>query len=157
MRVPRSTGAGTEEVVASAAMRAVRRRSLRADDRGLSTVEYVIVLVVIGLVGISAWRGLGSQTASRAIEARQEVSGLGESVDGPAASGASGGARSGGRGRSRVEDATAEEAPPPDAREELFGPVLLLGGAAVLVLALVARRMLRKGGGGGQGGGGAAA
>jgi hypothetical protein len=138
-------------------MRAVRRRSLRTDERGLSTVEYVIVLLVVGLVGIAAWRGLGSQTAARTLEARQEVGALGESVDGPAASHAGGGARSGGRTRSRVEDATAEEAPPPSAQEELFGPVLLLGGAAVLVLALVARRMLRKGGGGGQGGGGATA
>ncbi|MDB4929518.1 MAG: hypothetical protein JWM10_2002 [Myxococcaceae bacterium] len=135
----------------------MRRRSLRADERGLSTVEYVIVLVVIGLVGIAAWRGLGSQTATRALEARQEVSGLGESVDGPPARGGSSGARSGVRERSRVEDATAEEAPPPTAAEELFGPVLLLGGAAVLVLAVIARRMLRKGGGGDQGGSGAAA
>jgi hypothetical protein len=137
-------------------MRALRRRSLRTDDRGLSTVEYVIVLMVVGLVGIAAWRGLGSQTASRALEARQEVSGLGESVDGPAARAGGAGARGGVRGRSRVEDATAEETPPPSAAEELFGPVLLLGGAAVLVLALIARRMLRKGGGD-QGGSGAAA
>jgi Flp pilus assembly pilin Flp len=136
-------------------MRAVTRRALRSDERGLSTVEYVIVLVVIGLVGIAAWRGLGTQTASRALEAQQEVGALGESVDGPGASRS--GAHAPGRTRSRVEDATAEQAPPPSASEELFGPVMLIGGAAVLVLALVARRMLRKGGGGGQGGGGAAA
>lgn len=136
-------------------MRAVRRRSLRSDERGLSTVEYVIVLVVIGLIGIAAWRVFGSNTATRAIEAREEVGGLGESVDGPSHRG--GGSRASTRGRSRVEDATAEEAPPPDAREELFGPVLLLGGAALLVLGMVAKRMLRKGDGGGQGGGGAAA
>ena len=112
------------------------------------------MLVVIGLVGIAAWRGMGSQTASRALEARQEVSGLGETVDSPA--GGHGGSRASTRGRSRVEDATAEEAPPPSAAEELFGPVLLLGGAAILVLALVARRMLRKGDGGGEGSGGPA-
>jgi hypothetical protein len=113
----------------------------------------VIVLVVVGLVSIAAWRGMGSQTASRALEARQEVSGLGETVDSPAS--AHGGSRATTRGRSRVEDATAEEAPPPSAAEELFGPVLLLGGAAVLVLALVARRMLRNGDGG-EGSGGPA-
>jgi len=129
------------------------RRSLRSDERGLSTVEYVIVLLVVGLVAIAAWRGMGSQTASRAMEARQEVSGLDQGVDGPA--GARGGSRASTRGRSRVEDATAEEAPPPSATEELFGPVMLLGGAAILVLALVARRMLRKGDGGDQGAGGA--
>ena len=134
----------------------MRRRSRWSDERGLSTVEYVIVLVVIGLVGIAAWRGMGSQTASRAMEARQEVSGLGESVDGPGG-GHGGGSRANTRGRSRVEDATAEEAPPPSAQEELFGPVLLLSGAAILVLALMARRMLRKDDGGGQGGGGATA
>jgi hypothetical protein len=132
------------------------RRSLRSDERGLSTVEYVIVLVVVGLVAIAAWRSMGSETASRAIEARQEVSGLEQGVDGPAGA-RGGGSRASTRGRSRVEDATAEEAPPPSAQEELFGPVMLLGGAAILVLALVARRMLRKGDGGGQGGGGATA
>ena len=129
------------------------RRSLRSDERGLSTVEYVIVLLVVGLVAIAAWRGMGSQTASRAMEARQEVSGLEQGVDGPA--GSRGGSRASTRGRSRVEDATAEEAPPPSATEELFGPVMLLGGAAILVLALVARRMLRRGDGGDQGAGGA--
>lgn len=129
----------------------MRRRPLRSDERGLSTVEYVIVLVVVGLVGIAAWRSMGSQTATRAMEGSQEVSSLEQGVDSPA----SGGSRATTRGRSRVEDATAEEAPPPSAQEELFGPVLLLGGAAILVLALVARRMLRKGDGGGQGGNGA--
>ena len=133
-------------------MRGMRRRTLRSDERGLSTVEYVIVLVVVGLVGIAAWRSMGSQTASRAMEGSQEVSSLEQGVDSPASGS---GSRASTRGRSRVEDATAEEAPPPSAQEELFGPVLLLGGAAILVLALVARRMLRKGDGGGQGGNGA--
>lgn len=135
-------------------MRAARRQSLRADERGVSTVEYVIILVVVGLIGIAAWRVFGSNTASRAVEARQEVGALGDSVDGPGGR-AGGASRAGTGGRSRVEDATAEQAPPPSASEEFFGPALLLGGAAVLVLAVVARRMLRKGGGkGGDGGGG---
>ncbi|MBK6528534.1 MAG: hypothetical protein IPF99_02765 [Deltaproteobacteria bacterium] len=129
----------------------MRRRTLRSDERGLSTVEYVIVLVVVGLVGIAAWRSMGSQTASRAMEGSQEVSSLEQGVDSPA-SGSGSRATPGeepGRGRHR------RGGPAPSAQEELFGPVLLLGGAAILVLALVARRMLRKGDGGGQGGNGA--
>lgn len=137
-------------------MRAVRRHSLRADERGVSTVEYVIILVVIGLLGIAAWRGFGSNTANRAVEARQEVGALGDSVDNRGGH-AGGGSRARIQYRSRVEDATAEEAPPPSAREELFGPVMLVGGAALLVLALLARRMLRKGDGGKDGGAGGAA
>jgi len=136
-------------------MRAKRRHSLRADDRGLSTVEYVIVLVVVGLVGIAAWRVFGANTTSRALESSQEVGALGESVDGPARS-AGGGSRAGTQGRRRVEDATAEETPPPSAREEFFGPVMLLSGAVLLVLAVVAKRILRKGDGGKGGGGGSA-
>ena len=134
-------------------MRAKRRHSLRADDRGLSTIEYVIVLVVVGLVGIAAWRVFGANTTSRALESSQEVGALGESVDGPAGR-AGGGSRAGTQGRRRVEDATAEETPPPSAREEFFGPVMLLTGAVLLVLAVVAKRILRKGDGGKGGGGG---
>ena len=36
-----------------------RIRSLMRDDRGLTTVEYIIVLGLIAVVGIAAWQKFG--------------------------------------------------------------------------------------------------
>jgi Flp pilus assembly pilin Flp len=35
------------------------KRSLMNDERGLTTVEYIIVLGLIAVVGIAAWRQFG--------------------------------------------------------------------------------------------------
>jgi Flp pilus assembly pilin Flp len=35
------------------------KRSLRNDQRGLTTVEYIIVLGLIAVVGIAAWQKFG--------------------------------------------------------------------------------------------------
>jgi Flp pilus assembly pilin Flp len=35
------------------------KRSLRNDQRGLTTVEYIIVLGLIAVVGITAWQKFG--------------------------------------------------------------------------------------------------
>ena len=90
------------------------RRSLRRDTRGLSTVEYVIILLAVGLVGIAAWRGFGSTASTRTTEATGTMG----SLDGPATSGEStaGGGGSGRRvaGRSHLDEATADAAPPPE-------------------------------------------
>ncbi len=122
------------------------RRSLRRDTRGLSTVEYVIILLAVGLVGIAAWRGFGSTASTRTTEATGTMG----SLDGPAPSGESAtGSGGGGRrvaGRSHLDEATADAAPPPEPAEQFAGPVMLLGAATLLVLGLVARRMLRKDG-----------
>lgn len=132
---------------------------LSRDTRGLSTVEYVIILLIVGLVGVAAWRMFGGSTARRAENAGQDVGAL---DDGSGAQ-AHGGAR--GRGgivvasrRSRLDDATGEvAAPPPETRFET--PTWMLGLAAALVVFLVGQRLMKgdKGGGGDGGGGGAKA
>lgn len=134
---------------------------LSRDTRGLSTVEYVIILIVVGLVGIAAWRMFGGSTANRAENAGQDVGAL----DDGAGQARGGGSR--GRGgivvasrRSRLDDATGEVAPPPpETRFET--PTWMLGLAAALVVFLVGQRLMKgdkgDGGGGAQGGGGAKA
>jgi len=43
-------------------------RSIVADERGLTTVEYIIVLGLIAVVGIAAWQKFG-ETLTGEIEA----------------------------------------------------------------------------------------
>lgn len=120
-----------------------RRHSLHRDTRGLSTIEYVIILIVVALIGIAAWRTFGSTAQSRAAEASGEMHALGDHL------GNTGGAGGGGRStgpRTRLEEATGDTAAPPEAQDELFGPVALVAGAVLLVLGLVAKRILRKDG-----------
>ena len=38
-----------------------RSRSLMADQRGLTTVEYIIVLGLIAVLGIGAWESFGER------------------------------------------------------------------------------------------------
>jgi Flp pilus assembly pilin Flp len=45
-----------------------RNRNLVADKRGLTTVEYIIVLGLIAVVGIAAWQQFG-ETLTGEIEA----------------------------------------------------------------------------------------
>ncbi|HTM44300.1 MAG TPA: hypothetical protein VL137_05060 [Polyangiaceae bacterium] len=42
-----------------------RLRKLVADDRGLSTVEYVIVLVLIAAVAMGTWQKFGSMVKGK--------------------------------------------------------------------------------------------
>lgn len=120
-----------------------RQRFLR-DTRGLSTVEYVIVLIVVALVGVAAWRAFGASAQERAAQASGEMSALGSAVDGPGGSGAGGGSAGRPQRRSQLEEATGDAAPPPEPQDRFSGPVLLLAAAALLVLAMVARRMFSK-------------
>lgn len=136
----------------------MKRRSLRHDREGLSTTEYVILLVVVACVSIAGWRLLGTSAYSRATSASGDMGSLGSSIDGPAGRGGSGGGGSAGGGaqgagapRSRLEDATADATPPPDPKDELVLPFSLLGGALLLLIAMVVSR--RNKGGGDAGGG----
>lgn len=120
------------------------RGGLRRDQRGLSTVEYVIILLAVGLVGIAAWRGFGSSTSTRTSEASGHVGSLDEPTAPTQPGAGSGGPEHRQAGRTQLDEATGDAAPPPEASEQFVGPVLLLGAATLLVLGLVARRMLRK-------------
>jgi|GEM_PF-1478948 len=130
----------------------MHRRSLTHDREGVSTTEYVILLLVVACIGIAGWRLLGTSTFARATSASGGVSGLGSSGDGLGAggsggSGGSGGTSSGGP-RTRLEDATADATPPPDPKDELVLPFSLLAGAVLLLIAMGARRMKKSDGGG---------
>lgn len=131
-------------------------RRLRSETRGLSTVEYIIILLVVALVGVAAWRMFGGSTARRAESAGQDVGGLeGEERHG-------GGARARGgivvSTQGRLDEATgAVAAPPAETRFDV--PAWMLGLAAALVVFLVGQRVMKGDGGakgGGAGGGGSA-
>lgn len=130
------------------------RRSLRSDAEGVSTTEYVILLLVVACVGIAGWRLFGTSAFERATSASGNVGQLGQSIDGPGGGGGggggSGGSGSSGGPRSRLEDATADATPPPDPKDELTMPFALLAGAALLLLAMVANRMKKGDGKGGD-------
>ncbi|MBI5515806.1 MAG: hypothetical protein HY909_18635 [Deltaproteobacteria bacterium] len=140
-------------------------RSLTTDVRGLSTVEYVILLVAVGCMMIAAYRSFGSRSSSRAGEAQGHVAGLGDSPGG------SGGGRGGGGGgggggavaaghRPSLEDGAPEQEAEAEEDSLFARPVVFLGLGAVLLLAVLGKQFAGRkldGGGGGAGGGGGGA
>ena len=52
------------------------RDSLVRDERGLSTVEYIIILVLIAVAGIGLWRAFGDTVSQKIGDATGEVGGL---------------------------------------------------------------------------------
>jgi Flp pilus assembly pilin Flp len=50
--------------------------SLARDERGLSTVEYIIILVLIAVAGIGLWRAFGDTVSGKIGDATGEVGGL---------------------------------------------------------------------------------
>ena len=136
------------------------RRSLIHNREGVSTTEYVILLLVVACIGIAGWRLLGTTAFSRATSASGDMSGLGSSGDGSGRGGGGGGGGGGGASsgspRTRLEDATADATPPPDPKDELVMPFTLLAGALLLLIAMGAKRMKTGDGGGGGAEGGEA-
>jgi len=55
--------------------RKLKTRWLR-DERGLSTVEYIIILVLIAVAGIGLWRAFGDTVSEKIGNATSEVGGL---------------------------------------------------------------------------------
>lgn len=47
------------------------------DTDGLSTVEYVIILMLIAIVSIVAWRTFGNTVVSKVNAGNSQISGLG--------------------------------------------------------------------------------
>ena len=64
----------------------IKRRSnaLLEDDQGLTTVEYVIILCLIAVVGFAVWKKFGETVQTRANEADATLN----SMTGTAATGA---------------------------------------------------------------------
>jgi Flp pilus assembly pilin Flp len=52
------------------------RRGLARDDRGLSTVEYIIILMLIAVAGIALWSAFGETVSGKIGEATGEVGSL---------------------------------------------------------------------------------
>jgi Flp pilus assembly pilin Flp len=52
---------------------AAYRSNLMHDDRGLSTVEYVIILVLIAVLGIVSWNKFGGTVKEKIDESNNSV------------------------------------------------------------------------------------
>ncbi|MBN2714381.1 MAG: hypothetical protein JXX14_00925 [Deltaproteobacteria bacterium] len=52
------------------------RKSLGKCSKGLSTVEYIIILMLIAIAGIGLWRQFGATVIAKVTAADGEVSGL---------------------------------------------------------------------------------
>jgi Flp pilus assembly pilin Flp len=50
--------------------------TLRRDERGLSTVEYIIILVLIAVIGIVAWRAFGTAVKSKVENSTTQINEL---------------------------------------------------------------------------------
>lgn len=56
--------------------KSIQKRNLNAlvnETEGLSTVEYVILLVLIAVVGIAAWRTFGSTIVGRVTQGNGQI------------------------------------------------------------------------------------
>jgi Flp pilus assembly pilin Flp len=53
-----------------------KARAGARDERGLSTVEYIIILVLIAVAGIGLWRAFGDTVSEKISSATSEVEGL---------------------------------------------------------------------------------
>ena len=52
------------------------KKCLAGDTRGLSTVEYLILLVVVAVAGIAVWKNVGTSIQTKATTAQGEIDGL---------------------------------------------------------------------------------
>lgn len=49
---------------------------LKKDSQGLSTVEYIIILILIAVVAISLWKQFGEAVTSRVTQSTGAVNGM---------------------------------------------------------------------------------
>jgi Flp pilus assembly pilin Flp len=52
------------------------QRRLAGDTRGLSTVEYLILLVLIAVAGITVWKKIGGTITTKATKANTDMTGM---------------------------------------------------------------------------------
>lgn len=52
--------------------------SLRHDERGLSTVEYIIILVLIAVIAIVAWKQFGEAVEYHVRDSTTQINHLGD-------------------------------------------------------------------------------
>ena len=65
----------TRKTLKTRSMNLGPRQFLR-DERGLSTVEYIIILVLIAVAGISLWQAFGDVLGEKISGATSEVQGM---------------------------------------------------------------------------------
>jgi Flp pilus assembly pilin Flp len=53
-------------------------RSLHADTRGLSTVEYIIILILIAVIAITAWKQFGESVEYHVRDSTTQINHLGD-------------------------------------------------------------------------------
>jgi Flp pilus assembly pilin Flp len=63
--------------------RAAGGTSVLRDERGLTTVEYVIILVLLAIVAISVWSKFGDAVRGRVEHSTEQVDKLGDEEDSP--------------------------------------------------------------------------
>jgi Flp pilus assembly pilin Flp len=56
--------------------RAVGAESVLSDERGLTTVEYVIILVLIAVLAITVWRNFGDAVKGQVDTSTNDINGL---------------------------------------------------------------------------------
>lgn len=54
-----------------------KNQGLARDEKGLSTVEYIIILILIAVGGIALWTAFGETVGEKIGDATSEVEGLG--------------------------------------------------------------------------------
>lgn len=54
------------------------RRSLHDDTRGLSTVEYIIILILIAVIAITAWKQFGESVEYHVRDSTTQINHLGD-------------------------------------------------------------------------------
>ena len=52
-------------------------KRLHRDVGGLSTVEYVILLILVAVISISAWRTFGNNVVTKVTSGSNQIQGLG--------------------------------------------------------------------------------
>ena len=52
-------------------------KKLHRDVGGLSTVEYIILLILIAVTGITAWRTFGNNVVTKITSGSNQIQGLG--------------------------------------------------------------------------------
>ncbi|HJK93727.1 MAG TPA: hypothetical protein RMH85_29300 [Polyangiaceae bacterium LLY-WYZ-15_(1-7)] len=56
----------------------LRAPSLRDDEAGLSTVEYIIILVLIAITAIVVWKQFGESVEYHVRDSTTQINGLGD-------------------------------------------------------------------------------
>lgn len=87
-------------------------RTLVADERGLSVVEYAILAVLIAVIGLISWNLFGAEVEQKVVLATEQMGGVGEG--GARLPSAGGGSGAGGSGSGSGSGSTTGSGDVPD-------------------------------------------